>query len=233
MRKTIRYGAWVSLAAALVLICAGFSCSTSVKSAAVGVNKYAESLSHLQDAEITAHNAGSVDDATHKQILEAEKLASKAGHELDTAIALAAQGADASQYVDAAQNTFNDLLDVINPTNKQELVLLAQASGALLKNAISLIHAIHPAPVKPSPAGLAFWMMGFGLIGMAAIDVNGVIQLLNLVVSLEPAAFDLVLKLTQSLQGQSTDQVLAMNEAIFGKVDATADAELAKLADKK
>lgn len=234
MKKSIRYGAVVSLAAVLVLLTAGFSCNQA-KSAAVAVNRYAESLSHFQDAEITAHDAGSVDDATHRQILEAEKLAAKAGQELDTAIALANQGADYSQWIDNAQKTFDDLLAVVKPTNKQDLVLLAEATGALLKNAISLIQAVHPAqapaPAQHSGTGLAMILMSLGVFGMA-FSVSDALKLLTLITALEPAAVDLVLKLAQSLQGKSTDEVVAMNEALFGKVDTVADQEIAKLDGK-
>lgn len=62
-----------------------------------------------------------------------------------------------------------------------------------------------------------------------ALDVNAVINLLNLITKLEPIAFDLVAKLVTSLQGKTAEEVEAMNDALFDKIDATADAELGKL----
>lgn len=62
-----------------------------------------------------------------------------------------------------------------------------------------------------------------------AIDVNGVVNLINLATKLEPGAFDLVTKLATSLQGKTAEEVEALNDALFDKIDSTADAELAKL----
>jgi len=61
------------------------------------------------------------------------------------------------------------------------------------------------------------------------MDVNGLVNLINLVTKLEPFAFDLITKLTTSLAGKTEAEVEAMSDALFDKIDATADAELGKL----
>lgn len=218
-----------SVLTALILL-SGWSCQQA-KSAAVAVNRYGESLSHFQDAEITAHTQGKVDDDTHERILKAEKVAAQAGHNLDAAISIANSGGDPTQYVDVAQKAYNDLIGLVNSTNQQNLIVLGQAAGDLLKNAISLIRTIKPQP-KPAPGTWMF--VSFGVLGFAAAGVGlfQAIQLLTLITALEPVAFDLLLKLAQSLQGKSTEEVLALNEQLFTKVETTADEELKKLADK-
>jgi len=245
----------VAMVAALFFVCVGlmgFSCDKP-KAAAVAVNKYAEALSHFQDAEIKWHDIGEkavaacklrggaagecaklvkVDAATHHKILVAEKAAAQAGRNLNAAITLANNGGDPTLYVDAAQNTFDDLLAVVkadDPQAQQELTSLAGAAGALLKNAVSVIQAIKKADLNPGGTfpGLAFLFLGLTLAG-ATVSLGKVLELLNALVELEPIAFDLVLKLSRSLKGKTTEEVVAMNEAIFGKVEAVADAELAK-----
>lgn len=234
-RKQQKYGVSISSGVAIasvltaLILLSGWSCQQA-KSAAVAVNRYGESLSHFQDAEITAHTQGKVDDATHGKILNAEKVAAQAGHNLDAAISIANSGGDPGQYVDVAQKAYNDLIGLVNSTNQQNLMVLGQAAGDLLKNAISLIQTIKPQPKAP-----ATWMfLSFGVLGFAAVGASlaSVVQLLNLITALEPAAFDLIVKLAQSLQGKSTEEVLALNEQLFTKVETTADDELKKLADK-
>jgi hypothetical protein len=66
------------------------------------------------------------------------------------------------------------------------------------------------------------------MMAAAGVGITQVVSLLNLAVQLEPVAFDLVTKLATSLKGKTTEEVLAMNEAIFSKVEATAQAELNK-----
>jgi hypothetical protein len=224
--------------AALTLMCLAMmavgSCNKA-HTAANAVNKYAEALSHFQDAEIKAHNAGRVDDATHRKILEAEKAAAVSGKNLDAAILIANQGGDASSFIDLADKGFTDLVAVIDakdPQTQQELSTLANLAGALLKNAIVLIHQIKPsatpAPVTPAP-GLAFtFLIAGAAIAGATGSLAGILALLNLVATFEPIALDLVLKFAQSLKGKTTEEIVAMNEQLFGKVIATADAELEK-----
>lgn len=216
----------------LVVLVAGFSCDKSAKSAAVAVNRYAESLSHFQDACMTAHGQGQIDDSTYRKILGAEKSAAIAGQHLDAAIAIASQGGDYSQYIAEANRSFADLMSAVNASNKQDLILIAQGISSVLQNAITLIQQIKAQiPAKPAGAGgLAFWltMGGLPVLGMA-VDANAVLRLLQLILALEPAAFDLVAKLTESLTGKTTEEVLAMNDTLFGKVVAEADQELAKL----
>lgn len=214
-----------------ILLC-GFSCEQSAQSAATAVNKYAESLSHFQDAEIIAHTNKLVSDEDHRRILEGEKIASKAGQDLDAAIVLAGQGADTSAYIATAEKAFADLLDVVKSTNQANLQLLAQAAGDVLQNAITLIQTIKPQKTAAIPVPHPLFGMGFlFLLGMAAMGggITGAIALLNIASQLEPVGFDLVMKFADSLKGKSVDEIVAMNEKLFGKVDATADAELAKL----
>jgi len=228
--------AFVSLVLALAVLCSGWACQQT-KSAAVAANRYANALSDFQDAEITAHKDGKVDDATHVKIQSALKAAAEAGSNLDKAIEIAQNGGDPTQYVDLAVTTFNELDAVVQPTGNQGLATLSAALGDLLKNAVTLIQAIHgasvPAPAKPS-GGLALWLTlgGLGVFGMA-IDLNGIIGLLTLITQLEPEAFDLIVKLATSLKGQTTEQVLALNEQLFGKVQQTADAEIAATQGKQ
>lgn len=215
----------------LIIVAALILAACPAKDAAVAVNRYGTSLSAFQDAVQTAHDQGAVDDVTYRKLLNDEKLAAKAGQDLDAAITIASQGGDYTEYITSAEASFGDLVNAIRPTNSQGLLALAKASGDLLENAISLIRSIKGAPPsKPSPLGnsLAVWLLGLGVFGMA-IQLPEVLQLLALASALEKPAFDLVVKLATSLKGQTTDQVLALNEQIFGKVEATADAELAKL----
>lgn len=230
---------------ALVVLASGFACDTNgVHRAAVAVNKYAESLSHFQDAEIVYYqDGGKIDDATHRSILGAEKLAAEAGKNLDKAITAAANGGDANQYIDLANSSFADMVTAIvvkDVNTRSELIALSNISSSLLKNAISLIQAIKPpkpAPPTPAPPARSLYLslsLAF-MFGMAtgAGTLTQILALLNAVALLEPVAFDLVLKLAQDLQGKTVDEVVAMNEAIFGKVTTVADAEIAKLDEKE
>jgi hypothetical protein len=245
MKIRIRNQRAASVVAVLVVVTllSGFACNQA-KSASVAVNKYANSLSKFQDAEIQQHNDGKVDDATHRSILNYEKIAAKAGRNLDQAILLANTGGDAQQYIDQANNSFNDLVGAIvtkDEATKKTLQALADVSSALLKNAISLIKAITPqnqpkptsSPNNGAPS-LVFAMLSLFLVGMAAGGggLQSALDLLLAVTKLEPIAFDLILNLAKSLAGKTTEEVLAMNETIFGKVEQTADDELKKLDDQ-
>ena len=204
------------------------SCNDSAKTASVAVNKYANSLSSFQDAEIKMHDAGKVDDDMHREILKKEKMAATAGLALDKAIAIASSGGDYSAYIDSAEATFNDLVAQAKANDlqtQQELITYAATAGALLKNAVALIKAIQPAPKAPG----AFWFMFLPLMAAAALPFSKWFELLQIVSTLEPIAFELVTNLAKSLKGQTAEQVLALNERLFNKVTQTADAELAKL----
>lgn len=61
------------------------------------------------------------------------------------------------------------------------------------------------------------------------LKLTAIVSIINAAVVLEPIALNLILQLAQKLSGKSTEEVLAMNEAIFNKIIADADAELAKL----
>jgi hypothetical protein len=223
------------LAIALSLINAS-SCGTSAATAATAVNKYANSLSAVQDAEIKWHGLGKIDDVSHIKFQKDMKTASTAGKSLDAAITLAAQGADSSMYVTAAEKAFTDIsadIHFSDPATQMELTTLVQAAGDLLQNSIALIHQIkgNPSPIKPSPAapgGLALFL-GFGVMGFAAIGVglSDAVKLLSLITTLEPIAFNLILQLAQSMKGKSVEEIVALNEQLFGKVNSTADAEIA------
>lgn len=213
--------------------------SNAVQDASNAVNKYANTLSAFQDAEITLHNSAKISDSTHHSILEAELVAAKAGHELDAAIAVASHGNDPSQYIDVATQAFTAMEATVNgdSTSKQELSLTVEAAGAALKNAITLINSLRSS--KPSPSvpkadnQLNYsWLWALGLLplmGMAAtFDGAQVIQLLQILLQLEPVAFDLITKFATSLKGKTTEEILAMNESLFSKVEQTAQDELNK-----
>lgn len=239
-KKSIRISiAVVALMAACVVITACPN-KDAIKSASDAVNRYGTTLSSLQDAEITLHTDGKVPEAAHVAVLHAEIMAARAGHSLDAGIGVAAKGGDPAQYVDLASQSLKEMLDVINadPVTKQNLALAANAADAALKNAITLIEALRanakPSPATPAPtAPTAMWLflaMGmFPMMAAAGVGITGVIQLLNLIVQLEPVAFDLIVKLATSLKGKSTEEILAMNEAIFNKVEQTALDELSKV----
>jgi len=75
-----------------------------------------------------------------------------------------------------------------------------------------------------------FWAMCLlPMMGLVAISVPQAIQLLQIAIELEPVAFDLVARFARSLKGKSTEEILAMNESLFSKVEQTANDELAKL----
>lgn len=225
--------------AAIVMLCAGMTDCTGAKSASVAVNRYYESLKHVQQAEIAVHEAKKIEDGQHVTIQKAIKLASQAGRKLDTAIALAAQGADYEAYIDEANKTFDEAIALVKPLNANDLTLAVDTATSLLKNAISSIRAIkaqtqgQPAPAKPSP-GLAFWL-AFPVLGLAAGAGAGglalgaaVLQWLGLAVQLEPYAFDLALKFATSLKGKTLEEVQALNLKLADDIEATADAEIAK-----
>ncbi len=202
--------------------------SNAVQNASNAVNKYASTLSAFQDAEITLHNSAKISDSTHHSILEAELVAAKAGHELDAAIAVASHGNDPSQYIDVATQAFSAMEATVNgdSVSKQELTLTVEAAGAALKNAITLINALRS---KPVPATWLWALCLLPLMGMAAtIDATQVIQLLQIAIQLEPVAFDLITKFATSLKGKTTEEILAMNESLFSKVEQTAQDELNK-----
>ena len=235
MRIAIKRTAQFTALAILCLAMMGVGSCDKAKSAATAVNKYAEALSHFQDAEIKAHSLGKVDDATHRKIQEAVKAAAGAGKNLDAAILIANNGGDPSQYIDLATKSFGDMVVLIkanDPQTQQSLVVLVQLAGAQLKTAIVLIRQLHAAGVPPPPPStpkpgivITFLLLGAAVAG-AAGSLDRILALLNLIATFEPIALDLVLKFAQSLKGKSTEEIVAMNEQLFGKVIATADAEL-------
>jgi Xaa-Pro aminopeptidase len=144
--------ALTALLVGLIVIASGFSCQQA-KSAAVMVNRYAESLSTFQDVAIKEHDLKRISDQNYANLLKSEKEASHAGRDLDKAIELANNGADFSQYVDAAQVSFNDMAGLIGGAKDPEAVAALQAAAAisagLLKDAIILIKQVKPAPLAP------------------------------------------------------------------------------------
>jgi len=216
------------------------ACPNAVQDASNAVNKYANTLSAFQDAEIKLHDAGKISDAKHVSILQAEIVAAKAGHDLDAAIAVASKGNDPAQYVDVATKSFDDMIAITNtdPTGNQELALVANTASAALKNAISLIQALRANPPKANgPASVPMWALWLLPFMFAAGAVGGVqltqaVALLQIVMQLEPVAFDLIVKLAASMKGKTADEILAMNESLFSKVEQTAQDELAKVSPK-
>jgi hypothetical protein len=222
----------------MAVLLSGFACNQA-KTAAVAVNKYGTALQGIQAAEIHRHDAGTIDNETHIKFQQALKVAAETGQDLDKAIAAAETGGQPGAYVDAATAAFNQIMALIqfkDADTQKELSALAQAADDILKNAISLIQTIKGKTVAsvpihhPNSNPLALWLMALGVFPMmaAAGGVAGAISILNAVLDLEPFAVDLVIKLAQSLKGQTADQVLAMNEQIFGSVESTADAEIKK-----
>lgn len=247
MRRTVKISIGVTLSAILCL--ALFACKVNTQQCAAAVNRYANALSTFQDAEIALHGSGQVTDVVHIKIIQGEQAASKAGHDLDAAINLASTGADPSQFVTLAQQSFDAMVAQINvgdPATQQKLILGANAAGDALKNAISLIEALRdanastkPSPVTPaSPStppgaqskahGLSMlWAFMLLPIGGIVLDAAGIIALLQIAVQLEPEAFSLITNFATSLKGKSAADLIAMNETLFNKVDATAEAQLA------
>lgn len=236
-----------SIAVSVVLaMCVVLSaCKVTSDQVAAGVNKYALSLQAFQQAELDLHGSqpSVVPDVVHYKIVELEITAAKAGHDLDAAIQVASTGGDISQYIDVANKTFDDVLQVLKlaPDADQKMQTAAQAASDALKNAISLIQALkaeHPSPAPtPAPTGqnhvpltllFAFFMplMAAGASGL--VSAANIVTLLQVILQLEPIAFDLILKLATSLKGKTAAEILAMNESIFTSVETIAEAELAK-----
>ena len=242
-KKALLIGPISAITVACVMLAACPN-NNQVKQAADAVNRYGTTLSSLQDAEIQLHSEGKVPDDLHVKILNAEKVAAKAGHDMDAGIEVASKGNDPSQYTDVASQTFQDLVNAIklNPQTQQGLQLAITTADAALKNAITMIQQLRaskPSPATPaptSPSGLAIWLLVAGLFPMMAaggdinVTIGGAVKLLNLIMELEPVAFDLIMKLATSLKGKTTEEILAMNEQLFTKVETTADAELGKMA---
>jgi hypothetical protein len=250
MKRAVKVSVGMS---SIVVLCLVLSaCPVTSQDCANAVNKYANTLQQFQNAEITLHTSMGADgvtplisDATHKEILQGEIAASTAGHNLDAAISLASQGADPSQYVTLAQSSFDAMVAAINvadPATQQKLQTAAKVAGDALANAISLIQTLKaatPAAVTPAVAPaktssnhnpIPLWMFLFPVAGLAiagaSITLNGTLQLISLLASLEPEAFSLVLAFTTSLKGKTTAQIVAMNETLFNSVDATAQQQL-------
>jgi hypothetical protein len=238
----------IGLIACLCLILA--ACKVTSQNCADAVNKYANTLSAFQDAEIQMHDQKKVSDSTHLTILEAEKLASHAGRDMDAGILLASTGADPTKYIALAEKTYADLSTIVyaDASANQGLSTLLSAAGAALKNAISLITALRsqtpssaPAPAVAKPASytshnmphqMPLWPFTIlPLMGLAAIGggLAAAAQLLQILMQLEPVAFDLVVKFATSLKGKSTAEILALNESLFDKIDSTIASEEAKL----
>jgi hypothetical protein len=232
--------ALTALLVGLIVIASGFSCQKA-KTAAVAVDRYADSLSTFQDVAKQQHDKGRINDQNYANLLKSEKEASHAGRDLDQAILLANNGASFSQQVDAAQLAFNDMAGLIGGVKNPEAVAALQAavaiSAGLLKDAILLIQQVKPpAPGAPVKAPAAMWLMGLGLIGMAAGAGDGVsagilvaLGILKEIAELEPIGLQAVLNFTRSLKGMTTEEVIALTESKFDKIDKTADDELAKL----
>lgn len=236
---------------AVALLClATTACKVTATDAATAVNKYAISLQGFHDAEQTLHETNKADgtpvvsDALHFEIIGAEQTAVKAGKSLDAAITVAANGGDVSSYITVAQNAYDDLISTVkaDPDTLQALTLSIHVAGDALKNAISVLNALKnktaaPLPTTSHNSGLAFalWVTFLLPMGLAAgggigglVTAQNIVQLLQIVVAIEPVAFDLVLKLASSLKGKSTEEILAMNESIFDKLAAQLATEAAK-----
>jgi len=225
----------------LAILSMGFACAVSTHDAADAVNKYANSLQAFHDSESKLHTTAKADgtpiigDATHFKILQAEQLAVKAGHDLDAAIAVADKGGDIAQYVTVAQTSLDELIGIVktDPVASQQLQLVVDSASAALKNAISIIEALR----NKSPAPSANWLLasfmlvglvtGAGAAGGAGLTASSIVTLLQLIIGMEPIAFDLILKFATSLKGKTTAEILALNEGIFNDLDAVIAAELA------
>lgn len=219
--------------AVILALCLGASTCNKAHAAADANHKYAVSLDSFQQAEIKEHSNGKVDDALHIQIQEAVKAASESGKALDQGILLASKGADAGEYIQKASESFNQLSGLIkfkDPTTQQVLSDLVKASSDLLQNAITLIQQLRSenATKAPAPSGMAFFLLMFPLLGMAAVTGAGAaLALVGQILELEPIAFTLVANLVQNLKGKTTEEIVAMNEQIFSKISSTADSEIA------
>lgn len=238
--------------AVIALLClATTACKVTAVDAATAVNKYGVALQGFHDVEQTLHEQKKADgtavigDALHFQIIGVEKTAVQAGKALDAAITVAASGGDVADYISAAQKGYDDLVTTvkIDPKTEQALSLSIHVAGDALKNAITVLNALRNGTPAPAPTtshntglNLALWVTFLLPMGMAAsggglqglITAQNIVQLLQLVVAIEPAAFDLVMKLATSLKGKSTEEILAMNESIFSKLEAELEAEEAK-----
>lgn len=204
------------------------------KDAANAVNKYADALDALQKAEITLHDNKTVSNDFHVRFQRAIKLAAQSGVNLDQAILIADKGGDPSGYVDVADSSFEQVLALVNPSNQDTLVTLGKVASDALKNAISLVEAIKPqppapAPSQPSSGGMALLIAicGGGLFGTVLVSTDGIISLLQAVVQLEPIAFDLIVKLAQSLKGKSVEEITALSDKLFANIEQTADDQIA------
>lgn len=232
----------ISIALPIIAIIIAVATACPARDAAVAINKYGNTLEALQKGEVVAYKAvpPRVSDVDHIKIQSAIKVASSVGHALDQCALTASKGGDTAPCVAKAQATYNEVIALVVSTHQDDLIALGNAAGAALQNAISVIQSIHAQPVKPisetapSPnrptSGLALWL-GFGMLGIVATGAgslpSGVVQLLNLIIGLEPVGFDLLLKLADKLQGKTPEEIVAMNEDIFNRIDTTADAEIA------
>lgn len=226
--KVASIGATVGLA---LLLMAAASCD-HVQAAAQAANKYDNALKAFVHSEIVLHDQGKISDATHVEMLNAEKLGSKAGHDIDSALLLAAKGSDASSYIDLAEQDFDAFAMAVakDPATKDALTSAANVVGDALKNTLSLIKQIKTTSQNRSPSKLPFAMllplMGFAAVGGAVAGVAKVAQLLTLITSLEPVAFDAILAFATSLKGKTTEEIVAMNESILSDVDTTIQQQL-------
>lgn len=230
-----------ALIIAVIVLLASTNCNTKAADCATAVNKYAIALQAFQQAEIKMHDAGRVSDFDHHNILVAEQAASRSGHALDAAISAANSGGDPQQYIDIATQTFSAMLSEIRGTDvdaNTQLIAEANLAGDALKNAITLIQALKAQhPTKTSNAGylrlwVALFLPLFGFAAIGGLSANQAIQLLQIATELEPIAFDLIVKLAQSMKGKSAEEIVAMSESIFNQVDQTAQDQL-NLLDKK
>lgn len=227
---------------ALLVAVVAFNTACPAKDAAVAVNKYLTLLSTLQDGEIVAHKDKSVSDDFHVKFQKAIKDANQGGNELNRGVIVAAKGGDPTGYIDVADSSYEDLLNLVGQSNNAALKATGKLASDAIKNAITLIKQIKAnAPPPPMPAvtgknvspvaphGSLRWMfamMALGLAGMA-ITPEGVDTIVSLVTDLEPVAFNAVVNFIQSLKSKSVDEVTAMNQELIDKIDSTADAEIA------
>jgi hypothetical protein len=244
MSQALKRSFLVSFIAIFCLILA--ACPADTQKAAQANHAYLVSLSNFQDAEIVLHNDGKVSDAVHLSIVKAEKVANHEAQNLDACIAAKMQGLPIDTCIDKATNAFNDLITALNldPTVKQSLQTLADASDAALKTAIVFIKDIKSTQAKPNPAqsqqhmpisllwafALPMMAAGTGGVGLIGDRANAILAIVQMILKMEPIAAQALAQFLES-KGRDTAAILALNKELEDKIDATADAELKKLGE--
>lgn len=123
------------------------ACNDKFRQAAQAVNDYSIALSAFQEAEITAHSQGFVDDATHKSIQGAVVKLGQGGQALSTAIRTTKSTPGTVAAVNAALDASNTLINdglagVKNPQTKASLTALVLGLRAPLTLIASLFGGV-------------------------------------------------------------------------------------------